>query len=400
MATYNIELAAEDTETLRSLAESMNATTELHLNSIKFNYGSLPGLQPTWELLEPHFWVDYLTGMVSISEPDDSGTDRDDTDEYEDIPSLQTISDTNSELDNADENMSVSSDSMPGLQPRTDSTSSDGGGCTISIEDDGILVQGLDWEVLQLLRTRAEGATQYALGNVYEQRAADVLNRYHPYWDGAGMEEGHDFFLVHQISDSTYAVKNTASELEFFVTAKQLQNTDLDLPNAFRQMLQTLHEEGDPDVLEGASEPLGDAMAITLGQRLVEALPWPDCHCGDETVQRFRCFQLVDTVEIQDNYLALSVHMPCTLLLNPHLDFRDWYAHAAPRAHLDRASEATPSDGSEIDNLDWELVSLFEEQEIGQLLNEQWYAQAKPYLELNAAQNRRAKPEPDDLTMQ
>ena len=400
MATYNIELAAEDTETLRSLAESTNAATELHLNSVEFDYGSLPRLQPAWELLEPDFRVDYLTGMVSISEPEDSGIDFDDINEYDDIPSLQTVSDTNSELDGMDENWSASSSSMPGLQPRTDSTSSGGGGCAISVDEEGVVVHGPDWDVLQLPCTRAEGAAPYALGNVFEQRAAEVLNRYRPYWDGASTGEEHDFFLVHQISDSTYAVENTASELEFFVTAKQLQNADLDLPNAFRQMLRTLREEGDPDVLEGASEPLGDAMAITLGQRLNEALPWPDCHRGDKTVRRFRCFQLVDTVEIQDNYLALSVHMPCTLLLNPHLDFRDWYAHAAPRAHLDRASEATPSDGSEIDNLDWELVSLFEEQEIGQLLNEQWYAQAKPYLELNAAQNRRAKPEPDDLTMQ
>ncbi|KAM5540275.1 hypothetical protein V8D89_006094, partial [Ganoderma adspersum] len=152
VATYNIEVAIDDAEALRSLAESTSATTELHLHSVEFDYGSLPFLQPTWELLEPDFRVDYLTGMVSISKADDSGIDLGDT-EWDDIPSLQTVSDTNSELDSTDENWSASSDSMPGLQPCTDLTSSDGGGCAISFEDNGILVQGFDWEVLQLPRT-------------------------------------------------------------------------------------------------------------------------------------------------------------------------------------------------------------------------------------------------------
>lgn len=105
-------------------------------------------------------------------------------------------------------------------------------------------------------------------------------------------------------------------------------------------------------------------------------------------------------VEIQDNYLALSINMPCMLLQNPRLDFRDWYAHAAHRVHLDQLLEASSSDGSEIDDLDWDLDSLFDEQEYGQLLNEQWHAQAQPYLELNAALHKMRKPEPDDLTVQ
>lgn len=219
---YNIEVALDDAEVLQNLTESTSATTELHLNSVEFDYGSLLHFQPAWELLEPQLWVDYLIGLVSISEPDDSGIDLGDTDSEDDMLSLQTVSDTISELDDADGNQSVASGSMPGLWPHTDSTSSNGGGCAISVDNNGVLVRGCDWEILQLPHTRAEGAAPYTLGNVFEQWAAKVLNCYWPYWDGASTEEEHDFFLMHQISESTYAVENTASELEFFVTVDQL----------------------------------------------------------------------------------------------------------------------------------------------------------------------------------
>ena len=46
IATYNVEVAPDDTEVLRNLAESTSATTELHLNSVEFDYRTIPLLQP------------------------------------------------------------------------------------------------------------------------------------------------------------------------------------------------------------------------------------------------------------------------------------------------------------------------------------------------------------------
>ncbi|PIL30265.1 hypothetical protein GSI_07443 [Ganoderma sinense ZZ0214-1] len=399
IATYNIELIPDDAEALRNLAESTSATTELHLNSVEFDYSALPRLQPAWELLEPRYRADRLTGFVSIGDPSEDDFEG----MFDDMPSLQSVSDSSSEPSEepgqeSDDTRSVISGPKPRQRPRTDSTSSVGG-CPVPVEDDGIRVQEFDWDELKFPQTRAEGASSYALGNVFEQRAVEVLNRYRPYWDGASTEEEHEFFLVHQISHSTYAVENTASDLEFFVTAEQLNNPNLDLPNSFRQMLRAIRRPGDPDILEGASEPLGDVTARVLEQRLNEALPWPEYLRCKPAERRFQCFQLGDLVEIQDHYLALSVHIGCDLLRNPRLDFRDWYAHAARRAHHDRVAE-TASEVVASDDFGCDLDSLFKEQEYSELLSEQWYAQAKPYLELNAAQRGKSRPEPDDLIVQ
>ncbi|KAM5538305.1 hypothetical protein V8D89_007907, partial [Ganoderma adspersum] len=55
-----VRCAVDDAEALWSLTESTSTTTELHLHSVKFDYGSLPFLQPAWELLEPDFWFSTL----------------------------------------------------------------------------------------------------------------------------------------------------------------------------------------------------------------------------------------------------------------------------------------------------------------------------------------------------
>ena len=114
-----------------------------------------------------------------------------------------------------------------------------------------------------------------------------------------------------------YAVENTASNLEFYIMSEQLENPHMDLPNAFWQKLRSLQEEGDPDVLEGMSEPLSDAMAMVLERCLNEALPYPNCKLWNPMEQCFQCFQLRDLMEIQDNYLALSIHIKCKQLRNP-----------------------------------------------------------------------------------
>nr|VWP01829.1 Uncharacterized protein [Ganoderma boninense] len=402
VATYNIEVAPDDAETLRNLAESTSVTTELHLNSVEFNYRALPPLQPAWELVEPRFHADPLTGFVSVGDP----SEDDFEDMFEGMPSLQSVSDSSSEPEEpdkqAEETWLVVSGPRPSPRPRTDSTSeSSAGACPIPVENDSIRVQEFDWDELDLPHTRAEGAEAYALGNVFELRAAEVLNRYRPYWDGASIEEEREFFLVHQMLALTYAVENTVSELEFFVTAAQLSNPNLDLPNAFQQMLRVICMPGDPDVLEGASEPLGDVMALVLERCLNEMIPWPKTHLRGESTMRFQCFQLRDVVEVQDHYLAVNVHIDCEKLRNPHLDFRDWYAHAALRAHHDRLLEMSSPSGEATDDFGSDLDSLFEEITYGQSLNEQWYAQTKPYLELNTTQRSgKSKQEPDDLILQ
>ena len=98
-----------------------------------------------------------------------------------------------------------------------------------------------------------------------------------------------------------------------------------------------------------------DVMALVLEQRLNETIPWPETHPQGEPTTRFQCFQLGDVVEVQDQYLALSVHIGCERLLNPRLDFRDWYAHAARRAHHDRALETGSLDESTSDDLGGDL---------------------------------------------
>ena len=179
-------------------------------------------------------------GFVSIGDT----SEHDFEDMFDDLPSLQSVSDSSSEPEEpenvSDDIWSVVSGSMPGLQPRTDSTSSSGGDSPIPVEDDGIRVQELDWNELELPCTCEEGTRPYALGNIFEQHAAEVLNCYQPYWDGASVEEICEFFLVHQVSDTMYAVENTASDLKFYVTSEQLENLHMDLPNAFQQKLRLL----------------------------------------------------------------------------------------------------------------------------------------------------------------
>ena len=148
------------------------------------------------------------------------------------------------------------------------------------------------------------------------------------------------------------------------------------------------------------SEPLGDAMAVVLERRLNEALPYPNCELQNPMEQRFQCFQLRDLVEIQDNYLALSVHIECEQLRNPRFDFCNWYAHAARCTHHDRMDKMSSSKGSECDDLASELEDLFKDIEDGELLYEQWFVQAKSYLELNVAQHKKSKPEPDNMIIQ
>ena len=167
------------------------------------------------------------------------------------------------------------------------------------------------------------------------------MNHYRPYWDGASVEEDCEFFLVHQVSGTTYAIENTASDFEFYVMSmNQFENLNphLDLPNAFRQKLRSLREEGDPDVLEGASEPLGDAMAVVLKRRLNEALPHPDGELRDPIELHFQCFQLGSCIEVQDNYLALSVG---------------------------RVAETSSLEESDSDDCASELEDLFKEMEYG-----------------------------------
>ena len=240
IATYNVEVAPDDAEVLWNLAESTSATTKLHLNSVEFDYRAIPLLQPAWDLVEPQLQFDHLMGFVSIGDT----SEHDFEDMFDDLPSLQLVSDSSlepEEPENVSDNIwSVVSGSMPGLQPHTDSTSSSGGDSPIPVEDDGIWVQELDWNELELPHTHEEGTRPYTLGNIFEQHAAEVLNCYWPYWDRVSIEENCEFFLVHQVSDTMYAVENTASDLKFYVTSEQLENLHMDLPNAFQQKLRLL----------------------------------------------------------------------------------------------------------------------------------------------------------------
>ncbi len=346
VATYNMEVILEDTEALRGLAESTASTGEVHLNSIEFDYSVLPSLRPAWELIARDFIGPFTSSQAPVSMGDRSEHDSEEA--WDDMPALQSVSDTLSDLSECDE------DIMSGVHTMSGTSSSSGGDCPIPVEDDSIRVSEADLEELEFPRTRADGATQYALGDVFEQRAQQVLNMHRPYWKGQSTDPEHEFFIVSQVSDTQYAIECTAIDLDVYVTAEQLQNGSLDLPSMYRSVLRDVHVEGELDVLDGTSEPLGDAMALVLEQQLNETMPYPAGSGGDVLCPRFRCFQLGEMVEILDNYLAASTNVSCDILQNPCLDFRDWYAHAMLHAH----SVVDPP-FFELDDLEGELVTWF-----------------------------------------
>ena len=93
LATYNVEVAPDNAEVLQNLAESTSVTTELHLNSVEFDYQTIPCLQLAWDLVEPHFQFDHLTGLVSTGDT----SEHDFKNMFDDLPSLQSVSNSSSE---------------------------------------------------------------------------------------------------------------------------------------------------------------------------------------------------------------------------------------------------------------------------------------------------------------
>ncbi|KAI0794515.1 hypothetical protein C8Q74DRAFT_1194175, partial [Fomes fomentarius] len=253
---------------------------------------------------------------------------------------------------------------------------------------------------LELPRTSAEGNPHYYLGNPYEQRAAAVLNRHRPYWEGGSTDLDHEFFLVHQVSDTRYVVENTALDFELYVSTEELQDGCSDLPNMYRAALRAERVDGDPEVLDGSSELLGDVLAEVLEQRLNESIPYPDRDKCDNLPSRFRCFQLSNVVEIQDNYLSIVVSMDCTLLEgNPYFDFRDWYVNAARRMHAERLP-ALQESNAEIDSLsDW---SNWQEDGFGTLseVSSDGREGVITGLELNAVRPAKMKKAVETITLQ
>ncbi|TFK79804.1 hypothetical protein K466DRAFT_504966, partial [Polyporus arcularius HHB13444] len=269
------------------------------------------------------------------------------------MPSLKTVSVS-------------SADWSPGCKEEagsSDGSSSSGpsGDLPIPVVDDGIRVRATEVDGLVLPRTRREGEYAYYFGNPFEQRAAAVLNECRPFWQGASVHPDHEFFLVQQISDDQYVVENTALDLELYVNTNDLRDPRFDLPHLFLQTLLEHRSPDDPEVLEGASKPIGDAVAAVLEDRLNEALPYPDGRTSDaDTPRRFRCFLYGNEVEILDDYLAISISLRCSVLENgTYFDFRDWYAHAAQRAHRERLPHWRQA--FTLDLLHDELPNLFEQ---------------------------------------
>lgn len=160
VATYNVEVALEDSEALRQLAEPTVAIGEVYLNSVEFDYSMLPSLWPAWELIAQDFagQIAPTVGPVSMGE----ASEHDFEDVWDNMPSLQSVSDTLSDLTECDK------DIMSRLHAVSDTSLSSDGACPIPVKDDGIWVSKVDWDELQFPRTRAEGARPYTFGNAYE----------------------------------------------------------------------------------------------------------------------------------------------------------------------------------------------------------------------------------------
>ncbi|RPD82679.1 hypothetical protein L226DRAFT_541825 [Lentinus tigrinus ALCF2SS1-7] len=134
---------------------------------------------------------------------------------------------------------------------------------------------------------------------------------------------------------------------------------------------------------------MGDVLAEVLEERLNDALPHPAGQAVGGETSRFRCFQYCDVVEVLDDYLALSVSIPSGRLeSNTYFDFRDWYAHAARRAHLERMP--LQDRAFELADLNGELADLFAEDEINAVSMKRSKTKTDPPLiiERNASEPR------------
>ncbi|RPD70279.1 hypothetical protein L226DRAFT_444096, partial [Lentinus tigrinus ALCF2SS1-7] len=139
-------------------------------------------------------------------------------------------------------------------------------------------------------------------------------------------------------------------------------------------------------------------VAIVLEERLNATLPYPDDRVfKEDSPPRFRCFQYGGTIEVLDDYLALSVSIDSARLENnTYFDFRNWYARAARRAHEDRQPHWRH--GFELEDLWDELGGLFAaESERGGDLDDIVEADE---LEINAVSLKKGKAKEEPLTLE
>ncbi|CAL1706346.1 unnamed protein product [Somion occarium] len=201
------------------------------------------------------------------------------------------------------------------------------------------------------------------LGDVYAKCAEEVLRKNGPYCYGplgadfGSIVEGE--FCVYQISETQHIIMNEHLLEDVVMDSALLRDPDFDLPYWYRNLLM----QGKPCHCrcqcchDRTCESMGDAASIVVEQVLQDGLhhlgdgaPW-----GATNGHRFLYLGPdPECIRIHDTYLTLTFDILRYYLENPHFDLWNAYALRAYRALI--LAECTPFS---LDDLEGELFSFF-----------------------------------------
>ncbi|KAJ2988276.1 hypothetical protein NUW54_g9165 [Trametes sanguinea] len=294
VSAYSIDLEALSTEDLRSLYSS---ELTARIEEVPCNHVGIAALD------------DLLLGRKPVSSASFAMPSSDGQDDEDDLPELQSVSDSASELSDTEEPVSV----IDRLFAELHTFITGRNWCNdLPAEGSQWLTDLREEQELPIpLRERSERSSP---GNLYEERVMHLLNKFGPYLTSVD-HDGDAFYLY------IFGYDNDRVAIEYrehiptetgllFLEHKALRDYSFDIVRWFRASFAAAAGATADEVIDMGSEPMGDALAWGC-QAILN-----DC---------------TDDVLIEDSYLAIAITIPTHLLRNPHLDLPGWYATHARR---------------------------------------------------------------------
>ena len=222
-----------------------------------------------------------------------------------------------------------------------------------SLSDDGS-EDGIKTVHIELPQTYRDGRPRTRLGDLFAERAEEVLNRHGPYCCPAADFDGGDEYHanVYRTTDDLHVIMHY--RFDTLVETARLKDPDFDLPRWYRQMVvHSFAPDHQSCFLHPEGEQMGHALATGARRVLEREVPWPQIDPPD--LWRYNAKQLGRYVRVYDMYISMALDIPLEVLENVYLDLPNYYAVHVRR--LFRRSAFSLLD------LEGELVDLFAVQE-------------------------------------